>query len=361
MPPPVHGAAMMGKYIHDSKLINEKFDCHYINLTTARDLTDIGKIKIRKLKVFTALLKQIRNEVILLKPNLVYVTPNACGGAFYKDFIVVQMLKRMGCRVVGHYHNKGVATRQDRMFDDFLYNRFFKDIKVILLAETLYQDIKKYVIHDNVYICPNGMPVTDYEHFERASTNNPYTFLFLSNMMEEKGVIDLLKSCSLLKEKHLSFKCNFVGKWSTVSEERFTTIVKELGLDAHVNYLGAKYGVNKIKVLKDSDALVFPTYYHGETFGLVLLEAMEYGMPCISTNVGGIPSVVDDKQTGFLIESRNIYALFEKMSYLVRNPKLGLTMGQAGKRKFFKEFTLDVFENKLTEILSMEIKHSCEM
>lgn len=35
MPPPVHGAAMMGKYIHDSKLINDKFECHYINLTTA--------------------------------------------------------------------------------------------------------------------------------------------------------------------------------------------------------------------------------------------------------------------------------------------------------------------------------------
>lgn len=49
MPPPVHGAAMMGKYIHDSKLINDKFDSHYINLTTAKNLQDIGKVGIRKL------------------------------------------------------------------------------------------------------------------------------------------------------------------------------------------------------------------------------------------------------------------------------------------------------------------------
>lgn len=82
MPPPVHGAAMMGKYIHDSNVINEAFDCHYINLTTARDLTDIGKIGLRKIRQFVNLLNTIRKEVKRLKPQLVYVTPNARGGAF---------------------------------------------------------------------------------------------------------------------------------------------------------------------------------------------------------------------------------------------------------------------------------------
>ena len=43
MPPPVHGAAMVGQYIHDSKLINEEFDCKYINLSLAKDINDIWK------------------------------------------------------------------------------------------------------------------------------------------------------------------------------------------------------------------------------------------------------------------------------------------------------------------------------
>lgn len=43
LPLPVHGAAMVGKYIHDSKLINSEFDCHYINLITAKSLQDIGR------------------------------------------------------------------------------------------------------------------------------------------------------------------------------------------------------------------------------------------------------------------------------------------------------------------------------
>ena len=158
MPPPVHGAAMVGQYIHDSKLINEKFDCHYINLTTAKNLQDIGKVGVRKLLDFFKLLKKIRRELKTVKPKMVYVTPNACGGAFYKDFVVVQMIKSLGFLVIVHYHNKGVATRQDRFLDDLLYRRFFKGIKVILLSEYLYDDVKKYVRREDVFICPNGIP-----------------------------------------------------------------------------------------------------------------------------------------------------------------------------------------------------------
>ena len=111
----------------------------------------------RKLLDFFKLLKKIRHEVKVVKPQLVYVTPNACGGAFYKDFVVVQMLKRLGCQVVVHYHNKGVATRQEKWLDDVLYKRFFKGIKVILLSECLYEDVKKYVDRGNVLVCGNGI------------------------------------------------------------------------------------------------------------------------------------------------------------------------------------------------------------
>lgn len=100
MPPPVHVAAMMGQYIHDNELINDMYDCHYINLTTAKNLQDIGKVRIRKLFNFFTLLKKIRRVVKDIKPQLVYVTPNACGDAFYKDFVVVEMQKRLECKVV---------------------------------------------------------------------------------------------------------------------------------------------------------------------------------------------------------------------------------------------------------------------
>ena len=82
-------------------------------------------MSVHKLKAYVVLLGKIRQQVKEFRPDLVYVTPNAIGGAFYKDFVVVQMVKQLGCKVVAHYHNKGVSTRQNRWLDNILYRWFF--------------------------------------------------------------------------------------------------------------------------------------------------------------------------------------------------------------------------------------------
>lgn len=71
MPPPVHGASMVGKYIHDSHVINKTFNCHYFNLTLARDLNDIGKGGIKKLFDFIKQLICIWKAAGKLTPNYV--------------------------------------------------------------------------------------------------------------------------------------------------------------------------------------------------------------------------------------------------------------------------------------------------
>ena len=60
MPPPVHGASMMGKYIKDSRKVNETFDCKFINLSMAQSINDIGKAGFKKLIKFIKLLNNIR-------------------------------------------------------------------------------------------------------------------------------------------------------------------------------------------------------------------------------------------------------------------------------------------------------------
>lgn len=73
MPPPVHGASMVGQYINDSKLINKQFECRCINMMTASSLEDIGKISLSKLEAYWKLLKNIKKEVQAFRPDLVYV------------------------------------------------------------------------------------------------------------------------------------------------------------------------------------------------------------------------------------------------------------------------------------------------
>ena len=353
MPPPVHGAAMVGQYIHDSKLINQEFDCHYINMTTAKNLQDIGKVGMRKLLDFFKLLKKIRHGVKVIKPQLVYVTPNACGGAFYKDFVVVEMLKCLGCQVVAHYHNKGVATRQEKWLDNVLYKRFFKDIKVILLSECLYEDVKKYVNRDDVFVCGNGIPSSAIEGLVSASPEDKIPhLLFLSNLLISKGVVVLLDSLKLLKEKGCRFVCDFVGGETVeMDAAMFQAEVAKRGLEGMVVYHGRKYGKDKEAFLNGADIFVFPTFYHNECFPLVLLEAMEHGVACISTTEGGIPGIIDNGKTGFLVPKHDVSVLADKIQLLLNDSVLRCNMGKAGREKFEKEFTLEVFEKRMTWIL----------
>lgn len=344
----------MGKYIHDSKLINESFDCHYINLTTAKNLEDIGRFRLGKIVEFVKLLHRIRKLIKQLKPGLVYVTPNAKGGAFYKDFIVVEMIKSMGCKVIVHYHNKGVATRQDHWLDDKLYRKFFHGIKVILLAEALYPDVQKYVKRDDVYICPNGIPDTTGGKEPTAERHNKIPhLLLLSNLLVSKGVIVLLDALKILKERGYSFVCDFVGgETAEIDAARFKEEVEKRGLNRMAVYDGKKYGKDKDKYFNNADVFVFPTYYSNETFGLVNLEAMEHKVPVISTNEGGIPDVVKEGQNGLVAEKKNSVSLADCIAELLDDKQLREKMGEDGFKKFKEHFTLQAFETKFKDCIS---------
>lgn len=352
LPPPVHGAAMMGQYIHDSKVINERFDCHYINLTTARSLQDIGKGGVKKLWRFFCLLLRIVKGLVRVKPQLVYVTPNSHGGAFYKDFVVVQLIKLMGYRVIVHYHNKGVATRQDRWLDDKLYRLFFKNLKVILLAEALYGDVEKYVKREDVFVCPNGIPASlDKEPVAERKNEIPQ-LLFLSNLLVDKGVLVLLDALKVLKDKGYFFVCHFVGgETAEIDAARFAEEVKTRGLDQMAHYLGKKYDEEKNEEYDNADIFVFPTYYYNECFPLVLLEAMEHAVPCISAREGGVSAIIDDGVNGFMVEKRDANVLADRIEFLLTHPKERTRMGIAGYQKFKNEFTLPKFETRMKQIL----------
>lgn len=354
LPPPVHGSSMVGKYLKDSEIIRASFDREFINLSTSRTVDEIGKNPIFKIYRYILIILKIIFKIIRYNPDIVYLAITAKGAGFFKDFPVALIVKLFCKKLVLHYHNKGVHLKQHLFFYDLMYRVLFKKTKVILLANKLYNDIAKYVEEKNVFICPNGIPLSNFnvKISEKIEKNEVSKLLFLSNLIKSKGVYILLEALNILNAKGVKFQCNFVGGEGDITSTRLNSKISSLNLEHCVNYLGKKYDRDKFKIFQKSDLFILPTYYHNECFPLVVLEAMQHGLPVISSDEGGISEIVDNNVTGFVLDELSPKNLAKKIKELVENNQMSKNMGKKGKLKFNKLYTLEIFENRIITILN---------
>ncbi len=353
LPPPMHGAAMVGKYIRESKIINENCEADFIDLATNRILNQSGKGSFKKIATFSGIANNVVKALRRKKYDLCYMTLTAQGAGFYKDLLIVSILKMWHCNIIYHFHNKGVSKNKIAPAR-WLYSYAFKNTKSILTSRYLYPDIQNYVSLQNVFYCLLGIPViqklSDQNKSIIKAENNPRCrLLFLSNMILEKGIFVLLDACEKMNQKGLVFECNYVGGWSDVTEDEFKSEIEKRQLTNIVFAHGPKYNDEKQAFYETADVFVFPTHY--DTFGLVNLEAMQNGLPVVSTPEGGIPDIVVDGETGFLVPHNSATLLAEKLTTLIKNPSLRYRMGQKGRQRFFELFTLQSFESNLSQIL----------
>ena len=359
LPPPIHGAAQVGKWIQESELVNSTFDCYYINLTLASNLADIGKTGIGKLKKYLALLKRIRKTILEVKPDFVYITPNSSGGAFIKDCITVNMIRRMGVRVLAHFHNKGVSRYQHKWLYNKLYKSMFKDLKVLLIVPQLYDDMKKYVRIRDLYFCPNGVPAHLEFEPEAEREHAVPEILFLSNMIVSKGVIDLLDALYLLRGDGRKFHCTLIGgQTDELDTQKIQHEIESRHLNGYAIYIGPRYGNDRDFHFASADIMAFPTYYPKECFSLVNLEAMEWKLPVVTTNEGGLAYAVKDGVTGVICEKQNPIDLARALSVLLDDEELRWDMGERGYADFQKYFTVEKFMERFVHVLKRALKET---
>jgi glycosyltransferase involved in cell wall biosynthesis len=357
-PPPVHGSSIVGYQIKESKIINESNNCRFINLGTSITLDETWKNTLGKLFRYIPVLGQVMRTLITWRPDLCYFGITASGIAFYKDTLVIILLKLFRIKLVYHLHNKGVSNRQHIFWDNLLYRLVFKNADIILSSKFMYLDIQMYVPEDKVYYCPNGIPNEVSSSIHQKTKKAPslkrrIEILFLSNLNESKGVFVLLEACSILKKKRVNYFCTFVGDIGNISEKQLNFKICELNLEKFTNYIGKKTGEDKESEYAKADIFVLPTY--NDCFPLVLLEAMQHSLPIVSCFEGSIPDIVENGITGFLVPQKDAEALAEKLEILINDPSLSNQMGLAGRKCYEHNFTLQQFEKTLSSILNQII------
>lgn len=379
LPPPVHGSAMMCRYIMDSRLINDTFQCDYVNLSTSRRMDEIGKRSINKIWRFVGSYFIVLGKLLIHRYDACYLAITCHGIGFLKDAPFVLLCKLFGCKVIIHQHNQGMANDVGRWPYRWLFPLVYKNTTVILLSWKLYPDVEKVVKREQVTVCPNGIPDIEIDTVSQKHHNTIPHLLFLSNLIESKGVVDLLDACKILKDNGYRFICNFVGGETNDFDARhFNEEVRKRGLDStacflgegygkhkvyqypnsnvlmhaqgrYVNYLGRSYGKEKEQILEDSDIFIFPTF--NECFPLVLLEAMRHKLAIVTTDEGGITDIVTDGENGLICKKRSPQDLASKIIFLLENPSKIVEMGACGRRVYENKFVLSQFETNIAVLL----------
>jgi len=123
--------------------------------------------------------------------------------------------------------------------------------------------------------------------------------------------------------------------------DKMKNLISELQLGEIVHFLGEIPHVDIPKLLDSLKVLVVPSLIR-EGFGLVIAEAAAREIPVIGFNIGGIPEVIEDGETGLLVPLGDLDALAEAVSFILSNPEEAKKMGATGRKRVEEKFTLEV-------------------
>ncbi len=348
LPPPVHGASTINKIIVDSKVINDAFNLIPLPLSFVKSVDDIGKVSFKKLffllKVIVTLIKTLFSRQI----DLVYFTLSPIGFAFYRDILLVVILKAFGKNIVYHMHGKGIRDRVLKSTSDkFMYQFVFKNTQVITLSKSLNKDID-LIFNGTPYILNNGIKVHNIIRDEWTH-EKPLTFVFLSNLVLSKGIKTFLDAIKITYDKEHFFKVKIIGNSVDYTIDEAQVFVRINNLTSCVSVLGPKYGNEKLEELMESDVFVFPT--ENDCFPLSILEAMQMQLPIISTNNGAIPDIVEDGVNGYIVQEGNAEQVSEAMIAYIDDKSLIFQHGNNNLEKFKNNYTQQLFEQNFINII----------
>lgn len=166
--------------------------------------------------------------------------------------------------------------------------------------------------------------------------------LSVGRLVEKKGFEDLIRACGILRDQGIHFRCEIIGKGPR--EAVLKELIAKLDLANHVHLIGPKPQEDVVSIYAQATVFTLPCIVaeDGNRDGLptVLLEAMAMGLPTVSTNLTGIPEIIDDEATGLLVPPQEPSALASALFRLLGDPALCKSMGALARIKVAREFDL---------------------
>ena len=198
----------------------------------------------------------------------------------------------------------------------------YANARVIIVEGKRMEETLRIYGLNNVITLPNFKPIDFIPEKKPRETNAPVRFVFLSRIVEDKGCGYINKAAEILNEKGLGARFS-IDYYGSITDSYKKSFLGEIGNIPNVEYKGflklvdrANYGV-----LAEYDAMLFPTFFYGEGFAGIFIDAFIAGLPVITFDWSLNSEIIRDGETGIVVENRNAAKLAAAMERLISNPQ----------------------------------------
>jgi len=355
-PPPVNGMSVMIERLVQSK--HEGLELTHVRMGFSSHMNEMGRVHFSKVLHLVGLIARIIYHRLASGARMLYFPPAGPERVpMYRDLAILLATRWMFDKIVFHFHAGGISELYDRLprWQRWFFRRaYFGADAAIRLSELNPDDGRRLEAKCN-FIIPNGIDdpfpgLSDELSNASRSHDEVLRILYVGVLSQAKGVAVLVEACGKLSSRGVPFEVELMGQWESDGfSQSVQKRVLELGLEERVRFLGMLTGDAKFAAYRRANVFCFPTSMRSEALPIVLLEAAACGLASVSTRWRGIPSIVDEGQTGLLVEIENSDEVADRLERLARDPELRANMGRAARVKFEREYTFTRHANRMRD------------
>ncbi len=343
-PPPYGGQAIMIQSLLDGEL--QGVELFHVRMAFSRSMDEVGKLSAHKVLHTARVLGAIVYMRLRHGTDTLYYPPSGPSrGALLRDCALLLPTRWLFARTVFHFHAGGTATKLATLsLLERMLVRLALDAPDCSVRTSPLSPPDGEALHSRLdVVVPNGIedPLASLPEgaVERAGGGRP-VILFAGLLCASKGIDVLVEAAELLAREGRDFEVRAIGAWeSPAYREQVLARVAALGLSERVRFPGVLTGERKTDAFSAADIFCFPSFFEAETFGVAVLEAMAFALPVVASDWRGLPALVADGVTGFVVPTHDARAVATKLAVLLDQPDRRRAQGAAGRDLFLSRYT----------------------
>lgn len=366
LPPPIDGQSLAFALL--ARGLSAGRDVRIVNI--ARPGEQFERSRVARVVDYVSALRSYARELRRAPGAVVYLTVAQSRAGFLRDAAFIGLARLSRRRVVAHVHGGnygGFAAAQSPALRALIRRVLAWTDAIIVLAERL-RSMFDFApeLAARIRVVPNGFPgIVPALRGPKAAPErgSPWRILFLSNLVEAKGYLELIEAVSLLVKAGLEVELDLCGEFRVnpsddrrvrspaQARELTEATIRRLGLEDRVRIRGTVSGDEKDRLLAESHWFALPTRYDAEGQPISIIEAMAWGCPVIATDYRGIPDLVADGETGWLLATPDPAAIAGRLRQICATPEVFSRASAAARARFEERFTPEAHLRAMRAVL----------